>query len=260
MVSRRDLVIALGVGAPLSLGRIGRAAGDPRLRARPTSPTVAAPPPGGQPLGLAPRRDGLLYVPANYSPDRAWPLVVALHGAGGNARSWASYPGRADALGFVLLVPESRAASWDIVGTTDFQFDPPFIDRALGATFARCRIDPARIVLAGFSDGASYALSLGIANGDLFSALVAFSPGFVVPGIAPVGRPRIFVSHGRLDQILPVERSRDEIVPGLRARGYQVRYREFDGGHEVPAEVTGEGLGLGLEGPAPGQEGRPDRS
>ena len=55
------------------------------------------------------------------------------------------------------------------------------MDQAVHHVFERYSIDPGRIGLAGFSDGASYALSLGVANGDLFTHIMAFSPGFMRP-------------------------------------------------------------------------------
>src|ERR687890_28697 len=93
-----------------------------------------------------------------------------------------------------------------------------------------------------FSDGASYALSLGINNGDLFTDVLAFSPGFMAPSMS-VGTPRFFVSHGRRDRVLPIERCSRRIVPQLERAGYEVTYREFDGGHTVPPEITLEAAG-----------------
>jgi phospholipase/carboxylesterase len=137
----------------------------------------------------------------------------------------------------VLLAPDSRSTTWDLMGV-GFGPDVVFLDQALRQTFQRCRIDPERIALGGFSDGASYALSLGLSNGDLFSHLVAYSPGFLSVSGQPVGKPRIFVSHGTDDTILPVTTSRDVIVPTLRGSGYKVRYEEFLGGHEVTIGVS----------------------
>ncbi len=57
--------------------------------------------------------------------------------------------------------------------------DVRFIDKALSKVFGSYRIDPSHLAVAGFSDGASYALSLGLPNGDLFSHIIAFSPGFM---------------------------------------------------------------------------------
>lgn len=108
--------------------------------------------------------------------------------------------------------------------------------RALAWTFDRVAIDARRAWIAGFSDGASYALSLGIANGDFFSRVLAFSPGFVIP-VDERGRPRFFVSHGRQDPILPIDQCSRRIVPELRHAGYDVRFDEFDGGHRMPPEV-----------------------
>lgn len=59
--------------------------------------------------------------------------------------------------------------------------DVDYINKSLEYVFSRYLIDPRRLGLAGFSDGASYALSLGLPNGDLFSHIVAFSPGFMRP-------------------------------------------------------------------------------
>jgi phospholipase/carboxylesterase len=107
--------------------------------------------------------------------------------------------------------------------------------------FARVAVDPARVAVGGFSDGATYALALGLANGDLFSRVAAFSPGFVIP--APTrGRPRFFVSHGTADPILPIDQCSRIIVPRLRSRGYDVTFREFEGRHEMPPDVVREGL------------------
>jgi predicted esterase len=56
------------------------------------------------------------------------------------------------------------------------------------------------------------------------------------------GRPRVFVSHGTRDTVLPIDRSRRIIVPTLRRNGYIVTFREFDGGHDVPPPIAAEGL------------------
>ena len=115
------------------------------------------------------------------------------------------------------------------------------VNFALTRALSRCSIDPDRIAIGGFSDGATYALSLGLSNGDLYRGVVALSPGGVAGG-EPLGRPRIFVSHGASDEILPISRTSDLIVRALRAAGYAVTYRRFQGGHEVPeGRVEGGG-------------------
>ena len=210
------------------------------LRARPEKVTSAAPP-GLQPLGFRAVRDGYLYVPATYQTGRLTPLVVLLHGAGEDARDGlALLRQQADAAGLILLALSSRGPTWDLVlGRGRYGPDVAAIDGALESTFSRYTIDPRRVAVGGYSDGASYALSLGIANGDLFTHMLAFSPGFVAP-TGRVGSPRIFVSHGIRDGWLPIERCSRRIVPQLERAGYEVRYREFEGGHVVPPEVASE--------------------
>jgi phospholipase/carboxylesterase len=123
-----------------------------------------------------------------------------LHGAGGDAAGGlAPFHALVDQAGLVLLAPESRESSWDVV-YTDFGPDVAVIAQALVQTFAHVAIAPEHLALVGFSDGASYALSLGVTNGDLFSHLIAFSPGFWAPA-GEVGRPAIFVAHGTQDRV-----------------------------------------------------------
>ncbi|HEU4565275.1 MAG TPA: hypothetical protein VFS05_11520 [Gemmatimonadaceae bacterium] len=193
--------------------------------------------PGTHPLGAADARDGLLFVPSRSPPGDAWPLVVLLHGAGADAADILPVLApAADHHGVLVLAPDSRGATWDLL-TGGVGPDARFIDAALELVLQRAAVDPAHVALSGFSDGASYALSLGLANGDLFTHILAFSPGFAAPP-ARHGRPRIFVTHGRYDRVLPIDRCSRRIVPALRAEGYAVEYTEFDGGHIVPPELA----------------------
>ena len=227
-----------------STGKNGPTEG--RLRARPVQEVGAAAPVGLQSLGLGVTRgDYLLHVPETYQTASPAPLMLWLHGAGGHACDFLSpeQQSQADAAGMLLLVPTSKEYTWDvIVGRGRYGPDVAAIDRALESMFRRYAIDPTRIAVGGFSDGASYALSLGITNGDLFTYVLAFSPGFMLPA-GQRGSPRIFVSHGTLDGVLPIDRCSRKIVPQLRHAGYGIRYREFEGDHAVPPDVTREAVG-----------------
>ena len=212
-----------------------------RLRARPDPPPSDAARAGLHPLGLCSTRDGLLYVPADYEAGNMAPLALTLHGAGGDARSGIShFLHLADAAGVVLLAPESRGRTWDVL-VGGYGPDVEFIDRALEWTFERLMLDTRRLAITGFSDGASYALSLGLTNGDFFTHLIAFSPGFMAPAQRR-GKPPVFVSHGTRDRVLPIERCSRRIVPQLDRAGSRVRYREFDGPHTVPESIAREAL------------------
>jgi phospholipase/carboxylesterase len=209
-----------------------------RLRARPAEATGPAKV-GLRPLGLSAARDGYRYVPSGYRAERPAPLVILLHGAGEDARDGlAQLREQADRAGLILLSLASRGPTWDFV-MGGYGPDVAAIDEALLDTFSRYAVDPARVSIGGYSDGASYALTLGIANGDLFTHVLAFSPGFMAPA-GRVGSPLIFVSHGTRDRWLPIERCSRRIVPQLERAGYEVTYREFDGPHVVPPGIGRE--------------------
>lgn len=220
-----------------------------RLRARPGAGDGS----GGAglaALGLDEARDSYLYVPAQAAEAGPAPLMLMLHGAGGHAHHGIGVLREvADQLGVVLLAPASRGATWDVIRGR-FGPDVETIDRALALVFARYAVDAARVALAGFSDGASYALSLGLTNGDLFSHVVAFSPGFLRPAQRR-GEPPVYVSHGTDDRVLPIDRCSRRIVPALREVGYRTAYHEFTGGHTVPAEVAAEAVRWVAEGVEP---------
>ncbi len=216
-----------------------------RLLARPVGPVPMPPAAGVRPLGLNGHRDGLLMVPPVTAPamPQGLPLLVWLHGAGGDARGVLSLiEPQARAAGIALLVPESRGPTWDVIAG-GYGPDVLFLDAALRQSFLEMPVDPARLAIGGFSDGASYALSLGLANGDLFRWILAFSPGFAAPSDM-LGQPGIYVSHGTMDDVLPIERCSRRLVPRLRRAGYTVRYEEFMGGHLVPEVAAAEALGL----------------
>lgn len=206
-----------------------------RLLARPDPacwPTLTA---GTRALSLPTGRPGLLHVPAG--PVHG--LVVALHGAGGRAGAALElWQAEADRAGLVVLAPSSRGSTWaGLFGGADP--DTPALDAALADVFAAHPVDPDRVAVSGFSDGGSYALTLGLANGDLFGHVVAFSPRFE-NAAERQGRPRFYLTHGTRDPVLPVDRTSRRLVPALRREGYDVSYREFDGGHVVPEAYRAE--------------------
>jgi predicted esterase len=219
-----------------------------RLTARPSAAVAGA---GGEPGTYRLEGRALLRVPppaAGGTAVRPYWLVVVLHGAGGTAEqalTWLLPQAGSDRL--LLLAPQAGEATWDVV-RGGYGPDTARLDAALHDVFRRFPVDPAGVAVAGFSDGASYALSLGLANGDLFGAVLAFSPGFMAPMVRH-GHPRVFVSHGRADPVLPVGVCSRRLVPELAQTGYAVTYREFGGGHEVPPELATEALRWWVDGP-----------
>jgi phospholipase/carboxylesterase len=211
------------------------------LIARPGKEPASLPVPGQHALCLESARDTLFYVPAGLGAVQPAPLILLLHGAGGEAAGGLGLLSAfAESHKIVLAAPSSRTSTWDGVRGT-FGPDVEMINQALERIFQLVFVDPNRIAVGGFSDGASYALGLGLANGGLFSRVIAFSPGFVPP-VPRTGKPRLFVSHGEGDTVLPIDRTSRRLVPLLRTDGYDVTYREFPGGHSVPTAISREAL------------------
>lgn len=191
-------------------------------------------PAGIHKLAFPAQRQALLYIPP--ATGQALSLLVLLHGArgqhGGADAAALRYAVREQAL---LLIPEALGTSWDMF-RGGYGPDMDFLDQSLMWVMRRHEIAANAITLAGFSDGASYALSVGLMNGELFSDILAFSPGCMQPN-ARSASPRIFIGHGTGDAVLPVERGQS-LAHQLANEGYQVHYAEFDGGHLVPPAVA----------------------
>ena len=213
---------------------------DGRLRALPRTGVTTSLTTG--PLGLEPNgRDGVVQIPSGVPRNTPVPLLVFLHGATQSGeRMLARIGPAAEQAGVAVLAPDSRNGTWDAI-RGNFGEDIAFLDRALEHVYARLAVDPTRLAIGGFSDGASYALSLGLANGDLFPRVVACSPGFIIQAPAH-GRPRFFFSHGTADQILPIDQCSRVMVPRLRSMGYDVTFREFEGRHELPPDIATEAM------------------
>ena len=244
MVSRRKFLEMAGVttvglaGSACGIDARSQVRGDGRLKASPRR-DVRTTAPARSPLGLGGSRDGILQLPAA-PPPGPMPLLVLLHGAGGSAERQLARFGTIPAdNGVAVLAIDSRGPTWDVVLGAGFGPDVEFIDRALQKVFDTVSVDPRRLVIGGFSDGASYGLSLGLINGDLFPKVAALSVGFLVPAKVE-GKPRVFMSHGTFDDILPIERCGRVVEADLRKRGYDVTFREFAGRHEVPPAVATE--------------------
>lgn len=219
---------------------------------------VAAPlPPGRHALGLFETRDAVLAVPPGLAPRRPVPLVVLFHGGGGSAdRILQMLEAHAERRGFLLLAPQSVFPTWDLV-IAGHGPDRERLDLALEKVASHFLLDPTRLAFAGHSDGGSYALSIGLANGDRVTHLVISSAGFMAP-LMQVGAPRIFLSHGSRDEQIPIAQSGRPHAARLREAGYDVTYVEYDGPHAYRPAIVAEAVDFILA-DAPEPDLRPDR-
>ena len=197
--------------------------------------------------------NGLLYVPLSHAEPLPLPLLILLHKFGGSPKEWfaggESFAPYAEKGHFIILAPESPSPSWG-TGPKTWGYDYVAINRALEEAFARCAINRNRLAIGGFSDGASYALSLGLANGDVFGYIVGFSPGFIVKAHARgrMGRnnevqiPLVYIAHGTADNVLPIASTSRIFASSLRKNGYKVEFQEFSGSHHLSRQVVDQSM------------------
>lgn len=204
--------------------------------------------PGRYDVGIAGERDAVLIVPEGLDAAAPVPLFVMFHGAGGFADKVLPFLLKhARQRRFLLLLPQSMHPTWDIVIAGNGP-DIERLDQALARVASHFLLDREHIAFAGFSDGGSYALSTGIANGDIASHVIALSAGFMTP-LAQNGNPRIFFGHGTHDEKTPIRTSAWPNAGKLLLAGYDVQGVEFDGPHEMRPEVVAQAMDFFL-GPA----------
>jgi phospholipase/carboxylesterase len=241
-MKRRDFLALGGAGAVVWLS------GARAAEARGRTLQAGSPPLGQSPLGVSDDgRDGVLYIPKSYRESVPAPLLIMLHGFAGWADEMRPTYALAEELGIVVIAPESRALTWG-QAAPGFDADVKHIGAAYRKVTSLVNIDPDRVGLGGRSDGAGYALSMGLAYGDIFNHVLVFAGGLMAP-LRRKGKPRIFIAHGTHDQQMPIELTGRKYAADLKAEGYDVTYREHDGGHATPPAITREAF-VWLAGPA----------
>ncbi len=176
-----------------------------------------------------------VYVPADYSPQRRWPVVVFLNGAGergvdgvrqtevGLGPVIRAHPERFPCL---VVMPQCRPdVTWRDQSMTALAM------ACLSATEADYAVDPDRVTLTGLSLGGFGTWWMGAMYPDRFCALAPVCGGGDPDNADKLARTPIWCYHGEADPVVPVERSR-EMVEAVRAAGGDVRYTELPGvGH-----------------------------
>jgi phospholipase/carboxylesterase len=223
-----------------------------RLSFRPGGKPHQEPLPAGRHnVGIAEERDTVLIVPKGLKSGMPVPLLVMFHGAGGSADKVLPFLiDHAQQRKFLLMLPQSQFPTWDLVIGGNGP-DLERLDKALAEVASRFAIDPTHLAFAGFSDGGSYALSVGVTNGDIASHIIVFSGGFMSV-FTQEGTPRIFIAHGLEDEQLPIETSARPHAEKLNAAGYDVTTVEFKGPHRIEPAVVALAMDFFLGPLAPG--------
>jgi pimeloyl-ACP methyl ester carboxylesterase len=171
-----------------------------------------------------------LWVPLGYSPKKAWPLVVALHGSDADHRMIPEECFQIHEQGFderaILLSPFGRGdVDWRWMGEAD-------VWDAIGWVRKRYRIDLRRQYLTGLSLGGYAAWRMAAERPDYWAAIAPVCGGGDVATIPALKRVPVWCVHGAQDPIVSVQRSRDLVSELKRLKG-KVRYDELaDWGHE----------------------------
>lgn len=177
-------------------------------------------------------RDGTLYVPKSYKAGVPMPVLMWLHGLAGSGESARGLFPLAEEFGVIIIAPESRELTWG-QSIPGFDDDVHYLGPAYRHVANIVDLDAEHVALGGVSDGAGYALSMGLAYGNAFNHVIVMSGGRMVP-LRKQGKPRIFLAHGINDTQMPIDLTARKYVPQLKAEGYDVTYHEYEGGHRVP--------------------------
>jgi phospholipase/carboxylesterase len=182
-----------------------------------------------------------LYVPGYYRPERAWPLVMALHGGSGNGRGFLwSWLRDARSFGAILVAPTATGSTWALMGDDT---DTPNLGRIVDLVRERWNVDPARLLLTGMSDGGTFCYVTGLESASPFTHLAPVAATFhpLMAEMADAERLRglpIYLVHGRLDWMFPVQVAR-QTQAALSAAGADVTYKELDDlSHCYPREMN----------------------
>jgi len=179
-----------------------------------------------------------LYVPENYRPEKAYPLVICLHGAGFTGDAYLErWQARLND-NYILACPTLTYGDW-WTRTAE-----QLVMATLHAVTGTYHIDPERVFLTGMSNGGIGAYLIGAHHARRFAAIVPMASGLdqvLMPFVENFQETPLYIIHGKRDQVMPVELSRS-IVDMLAELNYTYVYREHDrvhpvaGGHFFPRE------------------------
>ncbi len=189
-----------------------------------------------------------IHLPADWSPDKTYPLLVFLHGSGQDDRALAGNPNPG---GFIVAAPNGRDVS-NCFATSEAQLD---IRRVIEDVEANFKIDPRHVLLSGFSMGGYGVYRTFWEDPERYCALAILS-GHPDLGSQWGGDPKmcpdftqernlgkfttvpIFVYHTRGDVNCPYELTAG-VVEKLRVAGADVTFAVNDGGHgTMPADIV----------------------
>jgi predicted peptidase len=187
-------------------------------------------------------RPAVLFVPADFDSDRAYPLIVFLHGSGergddgwfqtefGVGTAIRRHPERFDCLVFIPQCPSGMGWSWNEGGDGQGA-SLPHVTNGIEKIQSNFNIDADRVSLTGLSMGGFGTFAYGAVEWERFSAFMAVCGGGDPGGAEGLARRPMRVYHGDADRVVAIERSR-EMVEAIEAAGGDVKFTVYPGvGH-----------------------------
>uniref|UniRef100_A0A0A6YVN5 LC-Est1C n=2 Tax=uncultured organism TaxID=155900 RepID=A0A0A6YVN5_9ZZZZ len=174
-----------------------------------------------------------LYVPTTYDGTKAFPLVIALHGMGGDENSYfdsyqrGAFMIEAENRGYIVACPKGRQPASMYVGPAERD-----VMDVIAEVRRDYKIDPDRIYMTGHSMGGYGTWSIAMNHPDVFAALAPVAGGGNPLGMANIAHIPQLVVHGDNDKTVPVERSR-VMVEAAKKHGTEIKYIEIPGGDHV---------------------------
>jgi len=172
-----------------------------------------------------------VFVPAGYDKSKAFPLVIALHGMGGDENSYfqayaqGAFKVEAEKHGYLVACPKGRKPASMYIG--DAEKDVMDVIAEMRRDY---NIDPDRIYLTGHSMGGYGTWSVAMNHPEVFAALAPVSGGANNPAaMSKIAHIPQLVVHGDTDPTVPVERSRVMVAAGKKL-GAEIKYIEVPGG------------------------------
>jgi predicted peptidase len=172
-----------------------------------------------------------VFVPSSYDGAKTFPLVIALHGMGGDENSYFDsysnglFKEEAERHGYIVACPKGRKPASMYIG--DAERD---VLDVMAEMMRAYRIDPDRVYLTGHSMGGFGTLSVAMNHPELFAAIAPVAGGVMSPlGLSKIARIPQLLVHGDADRTVPVERSRLIVEMGKKL-GAEIKYIEVPGG------------------------------
>ena len=180
-----------------------------------------------------------IYVPEDYDPAKAYPLVMALHGGSGHGSTFLwNWVASARTAGVIVLSPTAIGDTWSLMGP---DVDSENLARMLEFARKTWNVDPTRLLLTGMSDGGTFSLLSGMQEDSPFTHLAPFAASFH-PMLVELAEPArlaglpVYLTHGALDWMFPVRTGR-LAAQTLAGAGARVTYREIeDLSHAYPVD------------------------